>query len=177
MRFLSLPSATSILLADSGSIPQKCYRQCNFQTLAQIVYGLQSPEVERLKKTWARVSTWEMRQFRSMREFVSHLRNVSFSLPKSLQLLRLTNLPLLKFKLLREATAACIAEYGPPLPRGSISMPPDSLRASLGAGVKPAASSGCIPFLGKRLNQPLCPVNFPADQRLFLQDFGCEIWR
>lgn len=55
---------------------QKCYCQSNFQTLTQIIHGLQSPDVERLKKTWARVPTWEMRKFRSMKIFVSHLRNV-----------------------------------------------------------------------------------------------------
>lgn len=56
---------------------KKCYRQSNFQTVTQIVHGLQMPEVERLKKTWTRVPKWEMREFKGLRIFVSQGKNVS----------------------------------------------------------------------------------------------------
>ncbi|GAA5861991.1 hypothetical protein JCM8547_001550 [Rhodosporidiobolus lusitaniae] len=69
----------------------KCYCACNYQTLCQIVHGLLHQDVERLRKTWAKVPSWEIRKFRGMREFVSHLKN---------------------FKYLRNATNAILSEYG-----------------------------------------------------------------
>ncbi|KAI7947756.1 hypothetical protein MJO28_009664 [Puccinia striiformis f. sp. tritici] len=53
----------------------KCYRQNNFQTLTQIIHGLQTPYVERLKKTWSKLGIWESRMFRDLKEFTSHLSN------------------------------------------------------------------------------------------------------
>lgn len=53
----------------------KCYRQNNFQTLTQIIHGLQTPYVARLKKTWSKLGIWESRMFRDLKEFTSHLSN------------------------------------------------------------------------------------------------------
>lgn len=48
-----------------------CYRQGNIETLCQIMFGLQSPWVARLQKTWARVALWELRAFDALRRFTS----------------------------------------------------------------------------------------------------------
>ncbi|GAA6009367.1 Ras-GEF domain-containing protein [Rhodotorula paludigena] len=81
----------AMLVAKFIRLAFKCYCQSNFQTLTQIVHGLQIPDVERLHKTWARVPAWEMRKFRGMQVFVSHLKN---------------------FKHLRELTTAILSENG-----------------------------------------------------------------
>ncbi|BGP27425.1 Guanine nucleotide exchange factor lte1 [Rhodotorula toruloides] len=65
----------AILLAKFIRLAFKCYCMSNFQTLTQIVHGLQIPDIERLRKTWAKVPSWEMRKFRGMQVFVSHLKN------------------------------------------------------------------------------------------------------
>lgn len=49
----------------------KCYQQLNFATLVQICFGLQTPWVERLKKTWSRVGLWEMRIFKDLKALTS----------------------------------------------------------------------------------------------------------
>jgi hypothetical protein len=43
--------------------------------LTQIIHGLQTPYVERLKKTWSKLGIWESRMFRDLKEFTSHLSN------------------------------------------------------------------------------------------------------
>ncbi|BGP35135.1 Guanine nucleotide exchange factor lte1 [Rhodotorula toruloides] len=68
----------AILLAKFIRLALKCYCMSNFQTLTQIVHGLQIPDVERLRKTWAKVPSWEMRKFRGMQVFVSHLKNFKY---------------------------------------------------------------------------------------------------
>ncbi|GAA6037739.1 hypothetical protein JCM8097_002317 [Rhodosporidiobolus ruineniae] len=83
----------AILIAKFIRLAFKCYCQHNFQTLTQIIHGLQIPHVERLRKTWAKVPAWEMRKFKGMKEFCSHLKN---------------------FKHLREVTSALLSEYGAP---------------------------------------------------------------
>ena len=65
----------------------------NFQTVTQIIHGLQSHSIERLKKTWIRVPTFEKRLFGQLKLFCSHLRN---------------------FRLLREATDTLAQQWGPP---------------------------------------------------------------
>ena len=72
---------------------QKCYRIYNFQTVTQLVHALQSPDVERLKRTWQRVPAYEMRLFSTLKYFCSHLKN---------------------FRLLREATDNLAGQWGPP---------------------------------------------------------------
>jgi hypothetical protein len=49
----------------------KCYQQCNFVTLVEICLGLQSPWVEHLHKTWAKLGSWEMRVFRDLKALTS----------------------------------------------------------------------------------------------------------
>ncbi|BGP19865.1 Guanine nucleotide exchange factor lte1 [Rhodosporidiobolus nylandii] len=83
----------AILIAKFIRLAFKCYCQSNFATMVQLVHGLQIPHVERLRRTWAKVPAWEMRKFRGMQEFVSHLKN---------------------FKHLRELTNALVADHGVP---------------------------------------------------------------
>jgi GDP/GTP exchange factor required for growth at low temperature len=122
-----MTGASWSLIALDGGGGQKCYRQSNFQTLAQIIYGLQSPHVERLKRTWARVGMWEMRVFKDLKAFTSHLRN---------------------FRSLRHATDALADEWGPPGQGHATSDPPSLGRSSGGAAKAKSAILGCIPFLG-----------------------------
>ncbi|GAA5888349.1 hypothetical protein JCM6882_008589 [Rhodosporidiobolus microsporus] len=88
----------ALLIAKFIRLAFKCYRIANLQTLTAIVHGLQIPDVERLKRTWAKVPAWEMRKFRGMQEFTSHLKN---------------------FKHLRDITNALANEYGSPGQRSS----------------------------------------------------------
>ena len=57
------------------------------------MHGLQSADIERLKRTWNRVPAYEMRLFGQLRFFCSHLRN---------------------FRLLREASDSLASQWGPP---------------------------------------------------------------
>lgn len=43
----------------------------NMETLCQVLFGLQSPWVLRLRQTWARIEPWEKRMFTSLRQFTS----------------------------------------------------------------------------------------------------------
>lgn len=65
----------------------------NFQTATQIVHALQLPSIERLKKTWSKVPSFELRLFSQLKYFCSPLRD---------------------FRLLREATGALASLWGPP---------------------------------------------------------------
>ncbi|KAJ1025834.1 hypothetical protein NDA16_002460 [Ustilago loliicola] len=64
----------------------KCYLQSNFASLAQIIFGLSTPWVERLRRTWNRVGYFEMRMWRDLNSFVGprhnfrHLRNAMLQL-------------------------------------------------------------------------------------------------
>ncbi|EGG03082.1 uncharacterized protein MELLADRAFT_78647 [Melampsora larici-populina 98AG31] len=62
----------SELVMTVGLEERKCYRQNNFQTLTQIIHGLQTPYITRLKRTWAKLGIWESRMFRDLKEFTSH---------------------------------------------------------------------------------------------------------
>ncbi|GAA5911341.1 mitotic regulator LTE1 [Sporobolomyces salmoneus] len=79
-----------------------CYCQSNFQTVMQIVHGLQVPHVERLRKTWAKVPSWEIRKLEGMQRFISHLKN---------------------FTHLRDLMNRLAAEYSPGVERTSLSDP------------------------------------------------------
>ncbi|SCZ99861.1 BZ3501_MvSof-1269-A2-R1_Chr12-3g03548 [Microbotryum saponariae] len=133
------PDERVALIAKFIRLAFKCYCQSNFQTLTQIIHGLQLHEVERLKKTWARVPSWEMRKFRGMQVFVSHLKN---------------------FKHLREVTKALISEYGPPGQRRPLSAndPYRSVKGTKGAPVP----LGCIPFLGLFLRDLTMNAELPT---------------
>ncbi|GAA5931143.1 hypothetical protein JCM1841_002115 [Sporobolomyces salmonicolor] len=103
----------AVLIAKFIRLAFKCYCHSNFQTLTQIVHGLQIRDVERLGKTWAKVPSWEMRKFRGMQVFVSHLKN---------------------FKYLRELTNALVADYAP---AGDRSSALDSMSAAAAKGCIP----------------------------------------
>ncbi|ETS65439.1 hypothetical protein PaG_00173 [Moesziomyces aphidis] len=67
-------------------IAWKCYLQSNFASLAQIIFGLSTPWVERLRRTWNRVGYFEMRMWKDLNSFVGprnnfrHLRNAMLQL-------------------------------------------------------------------------------------------------
>jgi GDP/GTP exchange factor required for growth at low temperature len=65
----------------------------NFQTVTQIIHALQLPAIERLKKTWSKVPSFEMRLFSQLKFFCSPLRD---------------------FRLLREAISTLSSQWGPP---------------------------------------------------------------
>lgn len=48
-----------------------CFRQGNMESLCQIMFGLQSPWVARLQRTWGQVALWELRAFDALRRFTS----------------------------------------------------------------------------------------------------------
>ncbi|KAJ9474441.1 Guanine nucleotide exchange factor LTE1 [Pseudozyma hubeiensis] len=70
-------------------IAWKCYLHSNFASLAQIIFGLSTPWVERLRRTWNRVGYFEMRMWRDLNSFVGprhnfrHLRNAMLKLVES----------------------------------------------------------------------------------------------
>lgn len=55
-----------------------CFRQGNMETLCQIMFGLQSPWVARLQRTWSRVALWELRAFDALRRFTSPRNQFAF---------------------------------------------------------------------------------------------------
>lgn len=57
------------------------------------MHALQSPDIERLKRTWQRVPAYEKRLFSTLKYFCSHLKN---------------------FRLLRDATNSLAGQWGPP---------------------------------------------------------------
>ncbi|GAA5990430.1 hypothetical protein JCM10908_007368 [Rhodotorula pacifica] len=65
----------ALVIAKFIRLAFKCYCQHNLQTMTQIVHGLANPDVERLRKTWARVPSWELRKLNGMKTFCGHLRN------------------------------------------------------------------------------------------------------
>ncbi|PWN21123.1 ras GEF [Microstroma glucosiphilum] len=107
----------------------KCYQQCNFVTLVEICLGLQSPWVERLHKTWARIGSWEMRVFRDLKALASprhdfhHLRAAMHGM------------------IIDENLEELITSSGPP---------PALRGATFLGGREPqiAATTRCVPFFG-----------------------------
>lgn len=100
----------------------------NFASVAQIVFGLQSPWVERLHRTWAGVPAWAMRILRDLRALCSPAKN---------------------FRHMRNVMDIMISEEGMEELVNSAG-PPDVF--ALSSSAQPAASSistkGCIPFCG-----------------------------
>ncbi|GAA5930656.1 mitotic regulator LTE1 [Sporobolomyces koalae] len=92
----------AILIGKFIRLAFKCYCHSNFQTVMQIVHGLQIPHVERLRKTWAKVPSWEIRKLEGMQRFTSHLKN---------------------FGHLRDLMNRLAAEYSPGAERLSLSDP------------------------------------------------------
>lgn len=82
-----------MIVAELHNLRQKSYQMYNFQTVTQIVHALQLPSIDRLKKTWSKVPSFETRLFSQLKFFCSPLRD---------------------FRLLREATGALALQWGPP---------------------------------------------------------------
>ncbi|EPQ30748.1 uncharacterized protein PFL1_01649 [Pseudozyma flocculosa PF-1] len=104
-------------------IALRCYLQCNYASLAQIIFGLSTPWVERLRRTWSRVGYYEMRIWRDLNSFVN---------PKN------------NFRHLRNAMHAMAVDAG-------IEDLVTSAGSASFAGVSTAAhlaKQGCIPFFG-----------------------------
>lgn len=56
----------------------KCYLASNFASLAQIIFGLSTPWVERLRRTWSRIGYYEMRIWRDLNSFVGPRNNFKY---------------------------------------------------------------------------------------------------
>ncbi len=69
----------------------KCYLQSNFASLAQIIFGLSTPWVERLRRTWNRVGYFEMRMWRDLNSFVGPRHNFRHLRKAMLQLVEGTS--------------------------------------------------------------------------------------
>ncbi|KAH9821352.1 hypothetical protein DFH28DRAFT_883188 [Melampsora americana] len=110
----------SELVMTVGLEERKCYRQNNFQTLTQIIHGLQTPYITRLKRTWAKLGIWESRMFRNLKEFTSHGANF-----KSL-------------RLVQDQLVEGIESVGGPTGRAT----------ATGGLDERVGDVGCIPFLG-----------------------------
>ncbi|KAI9475383.1 MAG: ras guanine nucleotide exchange factor domain-containing protein [Benjaminiella poitrasii] len=54
---------------------RECKLYCNYATLIQILLGLQSPSVSRLKNTWALVNKHEMKILKELSSFTSPIKN------------------------------------------------------------------------------------------------------
>lgn len=98
----------------------------NFASMTQIVFGLQSPWVERLHRTWARVAPWEMRVLRDLRALTSPSRN---------------------FRHMRRVMDVMIAEEGMEELVNSVG-PPDVFSTASSTISTTTTPKGCIPFCG-----------------------------
>lgn len=103
-----------------------------------------------MRATWSRVGSWELRVFRDLKAFTSHLRN---------------------FRSLRAATDALIGDWVPPaLTSATSSAMPSrtgSTRNSISFRTSPlvigqAQASGCIPFLGLFLRDLAISAELPT---------------
>ncbi|KAF9128363.1 hypothetical protein BGW39_005143 [Mortierella sp. 14UC] len=59
-------------------IAQKCYQYRNFSSLMQLVMGLGSSPLCGLRRTWARVNSYEMRILHDLQDFISPFGNWSY---------------------------------------------------------------------------------------------------
>ena len=98
---------------------QKCLQFSNFATLTQILLGLQSPPVERLRRTWTRVRNEDLRVFKELSEYISAFGN---------------------WKVIREAMRKSIED-------STILKELIKQRKSRVSDVR-KINTGCIPFLG-----------------------------
>lgn len=107
-------------------LAQKCKLYCNFATLVQILLGLQSPAVSRLKRTWDRVGSSEMRMLEQLSTFTSPMKN---------------------WKHIRDSMTQVAEEYGMSPIEVQIEMPGTNQHAFKKTKIK-IPFGGCIPFLG-----------------------------
>ncbi|KAI8337889.1 hypothetical protein BC941DRAFT_501889 [Chlamydoabsidia padenii] len=121
-------------------LAQKCRMYSNFATLVQILLGLQSPSVSRLKKTWARVGTSEQRLLDQLSQFTSPMRN---------------------WKHIRDNMTMVADEYGMSPTEVQVEMPGTNFKRTR---VK-IPFGGCIPFLGIYLSD----LVFNSEQPPYLE--------
>lgn len=107
-------------------LAQKCKLYCNFATLVQILLGLQSPAVSRLKRTWDRVGSSEMRTLEQLSAFTSPMKN---------------------WKHIRDSMTQVAEEYGMSPIEVQIEMPGTNQHEFKKTKIK-IPFGGCIPFLG-----------------------------
>ncbi|CAG8499118.1 4477_t:CDS:10 [Acaulospora morrowiae] len=103
-------------------IAQQCLQLSNFATLAQILLGLQSSPVERLRRTWTQVRDSEMRTLKELNEYISPFGN---------------------WKVIRDTMRQVV--------ENSTIINEVVKKSRLGTGVK-KINTGCIPFLGLYLS-------------------------
>ncbi|KAI8339469.1 hypothetical protein BC941DRAFT_393664 [Chlamydoabsidia padenii] len=129
-------------------LAQKCRMYSNFATLVQILLGLQSPSVSRLKRTWARVGAREQRLLDELSQFTSPMRN---------------------WKHIRDNMTMVADEYGMSPTEVQVEMPGTSSSSTTTKGFKRTRVKipfgGCIPFLGIYLSD----LVFNSEQPPYLQ--------
>ncbi|RIA87036.1 hypothetical protein C1645_778254 [Glomus cerebriforme] len=114
-------------------IAQKCLQFSNFATLTQILLGLQSPPVERLRRTWTRIRNEDLRVFKELSEYVSAFGN---------------------WKVIREAMRKSIED-------STILKELIKQRKSRAADAR-KINTGCIPFLGLYLSDLVFNAAVPS---------------
>ncbi|KAI9249727.1 hypothetical protein BDA99DRAFT_216272 [Phascolomyces articulosus] len=124
-------------------LAQKCKLYCNFATLVQILLGLQSPAVSRLKKTWDRVGSHEIRILDQLSAFTSPMKN---------------------WKHIRDSMTQVAEEYGMSPVEVQIEMPGTNHHAFTKTKIK-IPFGGCIPFLGIYLSD----LVFNSEQPPYIQ--------
>ncbi|KAI9300639.1 ras guanine nucleotide exchange factor domain-containing protein [Cunninghamella echinulata] len=124
-------------------IAQKCHMYSNFATLVQILLGLQSPSVSRLRKTWAKVSDSELRTLDELSSFTSPTKN---------------------WKHIRDNMTMVADEYGMSPTEVQIHLPGSTDRQSNKPKIK-LPFGGCIPFLGLYLSD----LVFNSEQPSYLE--------
>ncbi|KAI8099513.1 ras guanine nucleotide exchange factor domain-containing protein [Halteromyces radiatus] len=122
---------------------RKCQVYSNFATLVQILLGLQSPSVSRLRKTWARVSDTEMRLLEQLSSFTSPMKN---------------------WKHIRDNMTLVADEYGMSPKEVQIQLP-GSIDRQLNKPKIKLPFGGCIPFLGLYLSD----LVFNSEQPSYLE--------
>ncbi|KAI8335963.1 ras guanine nucleotide exchange factor domain-containing protein [Chlamydoabsidia padenii] len=124
-------------------LAQKCQVYSNFATLVQILLGLQSPSVSRLRKTWARVSDSDMRLLEQLSAFTSPMKN---------------------WKHIRDNMTVVAEEYGMSPKAVQIQLPGSVDRQLHQPKIK-LPFGGCIPFLGLYLSD----LVFNSEQPSYLE--------
>ncbi|KAI9488692.1 hypothetical protein BDB00DRAFT_847020 [Zychaea mexicana] len=124
-------------------LAQKCKLYCNFATLVQILLGLQSPAVSRLKRTWDRVGSHEMRILDQLSAFTSPMKN---------------------WKNIRDSMTQVAEDYGMSPVEVQIEMPGTNHHAFTKTKIK-IPFGGCIPFLGIYLSD----LVFNSEQQPYIQ--------
>ncbi|KAI8065941.1 hypothetical protein BC940DRAFT_258464 [Gongronella butleri] len=124
-------------------LAQKCQAYSNFATLVQILLGLQSPSVSRLRKTWAKVGDAEMRLLDELSEFTSPIKN---------------------WKHIRDNMTLVADEYGMSPTEVQVQLPGAADRHLQKPKIK-LPFGGCIPFLGLYLSD----LVFNSEQPSYLE--------